>query len=145
MLDLLKRLYAKAEELKGKKLLIVLAFTFVAFTLIGVLVGYFINTNLNKNETPTNTNNSLNVVPVQRTAYEGKVLYVNPEMYPLENVSYSLNDSAGKVLYLLRSTDQKLALAENLNVKVYGRLSKLTDGTTDVIDVTEVVIKNASN
>lgn len=144
MLDLLKRLYAKTEELKGRKLLIVLAFVFVSFTLIGIIGGYFTNRKLNNDE---KSNNQTQVVaPIEeKKYYEGKVLYVNPELYPLENVSYSLNDSSGKVLYFLRATDQKLSLAENLNVGVYGRVSKMQDGKTDVIDVSEVVIKNASD
>lgn len=143
MLDLLKRLYAKVEELKGKKLVTVLAFVFVSFTLIGLFIGYFINLKLNKNET---VNNQTQTVPVEeKKYYEGKVLYINPEFFPLENVSYSLNDSSGKVLYYLRANDQKLSLAENLNVRIYGRVSKMQDGKTDVIDVSEVVIRNASD
>lgn len=144
MSDLLKRLYARTEELKGKKLLIVLAFTLISFTLIGILGGYFINRKLNKDE---KSNNQTQIAaPVEeRKYYEGKVLYVNPELYPLEQVSYSLNDSSGKTLYFLRSNDQKLALAENLNVRIYGRVSKMQDGKTDVIDVSEVVIKNAAD
>lgn len=144
MLDLLKRLYAKTEELKGRKLLIVLAFSFVSFTLIGIIGGYFTNRKLNNDE---KSNNQTQVeAPIEeKKYYEGKVLYVNPELYPLENVSYSLNDSSGNVLYFLRATDQKLSLAENLNVGIYGRVSKMQDGKTDVIDVSEVVIKNASD
>lgn len=142
MFDLLKSLYIKTEELKGKRLLNVLIFVFISFTLIGIIGGYFINRNLNKDE----KDSDLLITQVEeRKYYEGKVLYVNPEMYPLDNVSYSLNDSSGKTLYYLRATDQKLSLAENLNVKVYGRISKMQDEKTDVIDVSEVVIKNASN
>lgn len=144
MSDLLKRLYVKTEELKGKKLLIVLAFAFISFTLIGILGGYFINRKLNKDE--KSSNQTQVATPVEeRKYYEGKVLYVNPELYPLEQVSYSLNDSSGKTLYFLRSNDQKLSLAENLNVRIYGRVSKMQDGKTDVIDVSEVVIKNAAD
>ena len=144
MLDLLKRLYAKTEELKGKKLLIVLASVFTSFTLIGVLGGYFINRRLNKDE-KSNSQAQITLPVEERKYYEGKVLYSNPELYPLENVSYSLNDSSGKVLYFLRANDQKLSLAENLYVGIYGRVSKMQDGKTDVIDVSEVVIKNASD
>ena len=144
MLDLLKRLYAKTEELKGKKLLVVLVFTFTLFIFIGIVGGYFMNQRLNKDE---KSNDQTRVMPpvVERKYYDGKVLYVNPELYPLENISYSLNDSSGKTLYYLRTNDQKLALAENLNVRIYGQISKMQDGKTDVIDVSEVVIKNASD
>jgi hypothetical protein len=144
MFDLLKRLYIKTEELKGKRLLVVLLFTFTSFTIIGIAAGYFINTRLNKDEKSAS---QTQVTPPaeEKKFYEGKVLYVNPELYPLDRVSYSLNDSSGKVLFLLRVNDQKLALAENLNVKIYGKVSKSQDGKMDVIDVSEVVIKNASN
>jgi hypothetical protein len=144
MLELLKRLYAKTEELKGKRLLVVLLFTFTSFTIIGIIAGYFIDVKLNKNEITTNQDKPITQTEV-RKSYEGKVVYINPELYPLDRVSYSLNDSTGKVIYLLRVNDQKLALAENLNVKLYGTLSKTQDGKIDVIDVSEVVIKNASN
>jgi hypothetical protein len=144
MLDLLKRLYAKTEELKGRKLLVVLSFVFLSFILIGILGGYYINQRLNEDE--KNNNQSQVTPPVeQKKYYTGKILYVNPQMYPLENISYSLNDSAGKVLYYLRSNDQKLSLAENLNVGVYGKVSKMQDGKTEVIDVSEVIIKNESD
>jgi hypothetical protein len=144
MFDLLKRLYAKTEELKGRKLLTTIVFIFVSFTLIGVIGGYFMNLRLNKDEISKNSTRPVNTVE-EKKYYDGKVLYVNPELYPLENISYSLNGSDGKVLYYLRSRDQKLSLAENLNVRVYGLISKMLDGKTDVVDVTEVVITNASN
>jgi hypothetical protein len=144
MLNLLKRLYIKIEALKGKKLLVVLLFTFTSFTLVGIVAGYFINTRLNKDEKGI-SQTQVAAPAEEKKFYEGKVLYVNPELYPLDRVSYSLNDSTGKVLYLLRVNDQKLALAENLTVKIYGKISKSQDEKMDVIDVSEVVIKNASN
>ena len=146
MLDLLKTLIDKVESLKGRKLVYVLLIVFVSFIIIGISVGYFINRGLNENENKNSANNTAVVTPkVEKTYYEGRVMHVNPLMYPGENISYSLDDSSGKTLFLLKSNDQKLTLAENLFVKVAGKVGKLSDGKTDILTVTEVVIKNASN
>ena len=146
MLKLLKTLIDKVENLKGKKLLYALIVVFVSFTVIGILVGYFINKGLNEDETKKGSGDTTVVTPKEeKTYYEGRVLYVNPLMYPGEKVTYLLTDSSGKTILLLKSNDQKLALAENLYVKVTGKMEKLSDGTTDVLNVVEVVIKNASD
>jgi len=146
MLDLLKSLYLKVEELKGKKLIIVLIIAFVSFILLGILVGYFMTKGLKEDEKASDTYTPTLVSPKNDKSYfEGKVVYVNPQLHPLDNVSYALTDSSGKELFLLKSNDQKLALAENLNVKVAGRMGKLKDGETDVLLVEEVIIRNASD
>lgn len=146
MLDLLKSFYLKVEELKGKKLIIVLIIVFVSFILLGILVGYFITRELKEDEKITNTYTPTLVSPKNDKSYfEGKVVYINPQLHPQDNVSYVLTDSSGKELFLLKSNDQKLALAENLNVKVAGRMGKLSDGETDVLLVEEVIIRNASD
>lgn len=146
MLDLLKSLYLKVEELKGKKLIIVLIIVFVSFILLGILVGYFMTKGLKEDEKITDKYTPTLVSPKNDKAYfEGKVVYVNPQLHPLDNVSYALTDSNGKELFLLKSNDQKLSLAENLNVKVAGRMGKLKDGETDVLIVEEVIIRNASD
>ena len=145
MLELLKNLYLKIEGLKGKKLIIVLAVVFVSFTIIGISVGYFMTRGLKENEKPKNSGSTFISPKSEKTYYEGKITYVNPQLYPLDDVSYALTDSSGKELFLLKADDQKLAIAENLNVKVTGRMEKLSDGKTDVLMVEEVVIKNVSN
>lgn len=149
MLELLKNLYFKIESLKGKKLIIVLAVTFVSFTLIfsliGISVSYFITRGLKENEKPKSAGGALISPKSVKTYYEGKITYVNPQLHPLDNVSYALTDSSGKELFLLKADDQKLSIAENFNVKVTGRMEKLSDGKTDVLLVEEVIIKNASD
>jgi len=146
MLNLLKTLIDKVESLKGRKLIYVLLIVFVSFTVIGISVGYFISRGLKEDETKKSSGDTTVVTPKnEKTYFEGRVVYVNPLMYPGENVSYLLTDSSGKTLFLLKANDQKLALAENLYVKVTGKMEKLSDGKTEVLNVTEVVIKNASN
>jgi len=146
MLDLLKSLYLQIEGLKGKKLIIVLSIVFLSFIFIGIIFGYFMSKGLKENEKPKDTGDSTIVSPKDdKTYFEGKITYVNPQMYPSDGVLFALTDSSGKELFLLKSDDQKLSLAENLNVKVTGRMGKLSDGKTDVLFVEEVVIRNASN
>ena len=101
MLAQLKLLYDKAESLKGKKLVEVLLVSFVVFLVFGLLIGYVISTGLNKNEDLSS--NPVNVVSQKpETIYKGKIVYVNPNFYPGEDVSYALEDSSGKILYLLK-------------------------------------------
>jgi hypothetical protein len=146
MLDLLKAFYLRVEELKGKKLIIVLLVVFVFFITVGIIIGYFMSSGLKENEKPTGIIDPTLISPKDDKSYfEGKIVYVNPQLYPGENISYALTDSAGKELFLLKSSDQKLALAENLTVKVAGKIGKLSDGKTDVLFVEEVVIRNASD
>jgi uncharacterized protein YneF (UPF0154 family) len=141
MITLLKNLYIKAEDLKGKKLLLILVLTFVIFLIIGIAVGYFMPSLLNKNEIKLN----LPIAGEQPKYYQGKVTYVNPSFYPGEKISFSLVDSQGKDIILLRSEDQKLSIAENLVVKVTGIIHKTKDGKSEVLDVTELIIKNAAD
>ncbi|NMB91315.1 hypothetical protein GYA37_00530 [candidate division WWE3 bacterium] len=146
MLSLLKSFYLKVENLKGKKLITVLILIFILFILVGILIGYLTSNELKESEKMEEPATPTIISPKnERSYFEGKIVYVNPEFYPLENVSYALVDSSGKQLFLLKSNDQKLSLAENLNVKVSGRMEKLSDGETNVLFVEEVIIKNASN
>ena len=142
MAVLLKDLYFKVENLKGKKLIYTIAVIFLIFILVGVLVGYFMTPRLSEDEM---VGNDIESPSSPKTYYEGKIEYINPEFYPLDNVSYALVDSDGKQIYLLKSVDQKLSIAEGLFVKVSGKMSKLKDKKTDVLIVDEVVIKNATD
>ena len=141
MIVLLKNLYQKAEQLKGRKLYITCALIFVVFITIGLLVGYFTKPKLKVDE---NQNPDGNVQPAKKY-YQGKVTYVNPGFYPDDKISYSLVDSSGKDIILLKSKDQKLTIAEGLVVKVSGTVSKTKDGKTNVLNVEELIIKSAPN
>jgi len=142
MAVLLKDLYFKVENLKGKKLIYTIAVIFLVFILVGVLIGYFMTPRLSEDEV---VGNDIESPSSPKTYYEGKIEYINPEFYPLDDISYSLVDSDGKQIYLLKSVDQKLSIAEGLFVKVSGKMSKLKDKKTDVLIVDEVVIKNAAD
>ncbi|MBU1132915.1 hypothetical protein KKG08_01435 [Patescibacteria group bacterium] len=142
MAVLLKDLYFKVENLKGKKLIYTIAVIFLVFILVGVLIGYFMTPRLSEDEV---VGNDIESPSSPKTYYEGKIEYINPEFYPLDDISYSLVDSDGKQIYLLKSVDQKLSIAEGLFVKVSGKMSKLKDKKTDVLIVDEVVIKNATD
>jgi len=142
MPNLLKELYFNAENLKGRKLIYTLSVVFVVFILVGVLVGYFMTPRLSEDEI---IDDDLNPPASSKVYYEGKIEYVNPEFYPNDNVSYSLVDLDGKQIYLLKSTDQKLSIAEGLYVKVSGKISRLKDKKTEVLIVDEIIIKNDSD
>ena len=146
MSSLLKDTYDKMEGIKGKKLLYTFLAIFIVFTLIGVSIGYLMSPKLNKDENETPKENySGKVQESKKIEAEGRVTYVNPEMYPMDDVSYSLTDNSGKDIYLLKSKDQKLQISEGLSVKVIGVLGKLKDNKTEVLLVEEVIIKSATD
>ena len=141
MLALLKNLYQKIESLRGPKLYATLAVIFICFIFAGLLIGYFITPKLNEDEksiTPP-------VVTQPLKEFQGRVRYTNPAFYPDDKVSYELVDSSGQVIVLLRSDDQKLAIAEGLVVKASGTIVKSKDGKLQILIVKELVIKNAAN
>ncbi|MFC1700452.1 hypothetical protein ACFLZ4_02310 [Patescibacteria group bacterium] len=142
MPDLLKNLYFNVESLKGKKLIYILVALFIVFIFVGVLVGYFMTPRLSKDEM---TGEDIVSPSSPKTYYEGRIEYINPEFYPLDDVSYSLVDSKGEQIFLLKALDQKLSIAEGLFVKVSGKMGRLKDKKTEVLIVDEIVIKNASD
>ncbi len=144
MSNLLKNSYDKMEAIKGKRLVYLLLAVFVVFTIIGLSVGYLMSPKLNEDETPVQTYSG-NLPKQEKTEASGKITYVDPEMYPMDEISYSLTDSSGKDIYLLSAKDNKLEISEGLYVKVVGTLSKLKDGKTPVLLVEEVIINNVSN
>ena len=144
MSNLLKDSYDKMEAVKGKKLVYTLLDIFVVFTIIGLSVGYLMSPKLSEDETPAE-NYSGNLPKPEKTEASGKITYVNPEMYPMDEISYSLTDGSGKDIYLLSAKDNKLEISEGLYVRVVGTLSKLKDGKTPVLIVEEIIINNVSN
>jgi len=147
MLNLLKDTYNRMESIKGKRLLYTLIAVFISFTIIGISVGYLMSLRLNQNE----NGDSLEYLSkstsgeIEMIEAEGRIIYVNPEMYPLDNISYSLVDGSGKEIYLLKAKDQKLKIAEGLTAKIKGTLEKSADGQKDVFMVEEVIIKSAAD
>jgi hypothetical protein len=150
MIKLLSDLYIKAENLKGKKLLGTLLVFFIAFILIGWLVGYAITKSFKVETSPVMVNTNTPAQPQNNlVSFQGVVTYVNPINYPEDKVSYYLADKSGNELILLKAKDQKLTVAEGLYVTVYGVVSKTSTtskGTQkDVLIVDRVVVKNASD
>ena len=144
MPNLLKNTYDKMENIKGKRLLYMLVAIFVVFTIIGLSFGYLMSSKLSEDEIPAE-NYSGNIQAPKKTEATGRITYVNPEMYPLDEISYSLTDSSGKDIYLLKSKDEKLQISEGLNVKVVGVLGKLKDNKTPVLFVEEVIINSVAD
>jgi len=144
MSNLLKNTYDKMEAIKGKRLVYMLLAIFVSFTIVGLSIGYLMSPKLNQDEAPVKTYSG-NLQKPEKTESSGKITYVNPEMYPIDEISYSLTDGSGKDIYLLSAKDNKLEISEGLYVKVIGTLSTLKDGKTPVLLVEEVIINNVSN
>jgi hypothetical protein len=139
MPNLLKSFYLKTEELKGKKLVYTLALIFVVFIPVGLLIGHFINSKLNKSEMAPST--LVSTAQVTKISREGRVEYVNPNTYPEDKVTYVLMEDNGQET-LLSATDQKLKLAEGLHVQIVGTLSKSADGKHDLIEVDRIIISS---
>lgn len=141
MPKLLRDLYYKIENLHGKRLILFIVPVFLCCILLGLLVGNFIPPILNKDETP-----QVEVVEQEEinksTQYEGKVVYVDPRTYPLDNISYYLEDAQGNKIVFLKANDEKLTVVEGLYVVVFGKLEKTKDGENDVLMAERVVVKN---
>lgn len=143
MYDKLAQLNAYVKSLSGVKLFYFIAFCFVIFLVVGLLVGYvYVMT--------TQPNKPIQVgdvtIPVEKMFYEGRVDYVDPRLYPGKEVSYVLVNAQGQVLFLLKSTDSTLQVAEGHNVKAYGTVVKKTGSDKyDTLNVTKVVIKSSGS
>ena len=139
---LLNKLYAKFEAIKGAKLLLIFALVLIVFIPIGIGLGYLTGPKLNKDETGIGDSTG-EIVVGSKIFREGTVVYINPNNYPGENISFVLKSSGGQEL-LLKSKDAKLKISEGLSVKVGGVMDKTKDGKQDVLLVEEVII-NAAN
>lgn len=143
MLTLLKDIHNKSEQMSGKKILVLFVIIIVICLPLGIAIGNIIKPKLNEDEILTGKENDQ--TKSEFSYYEGKIEYLNPAFYPGDDISFSLADSGGKQIILLKSKDQKLNIAEGLFVKVKGSVTKTKDGKSDVLIVSEVIIKNATN
>lgn len=147
MFDLLKDTYNSMESLKGKRLIYTLIAVFIPFTIIGISFGYLMSPRLSQDEKDLDKK-YLSESPSRMAEVieaEGRITYVNPEMYPTDKISFVLTDYSGKEIYLLSSKDEKLKIAEGLTAKVRGTLGKSADGKKDVLIVEEVIVKSVSD
>lgn len=143
MIKLLKDIHDRFERLTGRKVFFLFLVVFIMFLSLGIFIGYLNNQRLKQNEKVLEEH--FTGQEQMKSSYEGKIEYLNPGFYPNDKITYVLVDSSGKQIILLKSKDQKLSIAENLFVKVQGTLTKTKDGKSDVLNVSEVIIKNASN
>jgi len=141
MFKLLKKAHDIAEELKGRRLYLFLVATFVIFLAAGLTLGYFGSAILNKDEISLTKNKGVSLKPL----YEGKVMFIDPKLYPNDQINYALVDDNGKEIILLKSNDQKLTIAEGHRVLVEGSLEKLKNGGKSFLLVERVILKNGSN
>ena len=144
MLSLLKNLHDRAEEYKGKRLLVLLTIIFVIFTLLGIFFGYIVSV-YGKGDFTENLSNESSISNQSGTVYEGRISYIDPNTYPNDDISYVLLDKGGKQIILLKAQDQKLVVAEGQFAKVTGNIIKTADGKKDVLEVAVVILKNVSN
>ena len=137
----LQELYLKIESLKGKKLILFLIPLFLSGILMGIIVGNFMPQLLKTDEDLPEVDIG-DVVIKQGSQFEGKVVYVDPRLYPSDNISYVLEDASGNDVILLKANDQKLAVTEGLTVVIFGDVEKTKDGKEDVLNVDRILVKN---
>ncbi|MBN1162908.1 hypothetical protein JXA34_04165 [Patescibacteria group bacterium] len=144
MFDLLKDYYQKIESIRGKKLIILLVSLFVTFTILGLLVGYFIHVSLSGNELDSDFTREEVVTGPIIESHAGRIEYINPDFN--NGVSYVLVNDGGEDIFFLVADDDKLSIADGLFVTVTGEVTRKTgEQKLDTIKVREVMIRNASN
>ncbi|MEK7595113.1 MAG: hypothetical protein AAB443_00775 [Patescibacteria group bacterium] len=138
MLPAVKKLYDYFEGFRGKKLVVLVACVFTLFALLGLILGQL--PNFLKNTKGAKKEDSSENVTLQDPAQKlGKVVYVNPDTYPDENISYKLVDAQGKDIILLKADDDKLKFVEGATVKLKGKVERTNDGKKEVFFVEQVV------
>ncbi|OGC48102.1 hypothetical protein A3A69_00885 [candidate division WWE3 bacterium RIFCSPLOWO2_01_FULL_37_15] len=145
MSNLLSRINEKTDKTTPSNLLKLGVLIFIIFVPIGLLLGNLISLSLNIPETNNVTPVNNNIDTSKETYYEGTVTYVNPNMYPNDEITYVLKDDDGNDVILLKSYDQKLAVAEGHKAKVYGSVMKSSNESNTILVVNKVVIVNVSN
>ena len=128
-------------KMPSQNLLKLLAVLFVVFVALGwAITSVFSKYNSSKTQIQKET--------VQNTpreeSFEGTITFVDPHLNPGENISFSLNDSLGNEIILLKSQDQKLEVSEGHFVTVFGTKKKTAAGK-DFLLVERIVLKNGSN
>lgn len=140
MQPVLKNTYDYFETIKGRRLLFVVLFSFLAFLLVGVLLGQ-LPAMLEQNTAVTVPEKFIKTNDSSLVERSGKVVYVDPSLYPGEGISYKLIDTAGKDIILLKASDDKLKIIEGASVKLRGRIVKTANGKSEVLFVDQIVFK----
>jgi hypothetical protein len=135
----IKRLYDYFEYLPKKKLYsIALGLTLLCL-IVGIGVGQIPSLFAPKKEAVIEVNKDVNAQASDLTEKYGKIVYVSPENYPEEQISYKLiDDKTRKDMVLLKAADQKLKFAEGTTAKLLGKMQKTKNGE-DVLFVEKIV------
>ena len=144
MPNFIRNLHDKTENLKGKELIVVLSLAIIFPLIVGILLQNFTSGLLNDTEIGKEEIDVVEVVDT-KARYEGKVVYVDPKLYPNDNISYSLVDKQGDELILLmesRLDEAKLTVVEGLDVIIFGDVVKSNTKKVDVLRVDKIVITN---
>jgi hypothetical protein len=136
-----KEVIDKVESINSKKLVLYLIPLFILFIFVGIAVGNLIPRLLKKDENTIDPN-QIEKTEKESKEYEGKVVFVDPNFYPNDKISFYLEDSNGEEIILLKTDDQKLTVVEGLSVTVFGEVEKTADGKEEVLMVEKVVVRN---
>jgi len=140
MHPVLKNTYNYFENIKGKKLVILLLSLLVVFLTLGILLGQLPTLLNGKTNTDTKTSETTTTNSQALVERAGKVVYSDPSLFPKDEISYKLIDSDGKLVILLKAGDDKLKVIEGATVRLKGKLQKTTDGS-EVLVVEQVIFK----
>ena len=141
LLNNVKQAHESVEQVKGKRLLYLLLVVFVVFSVVGFGAGALWDFSFNAEQSANSTNET-----PEEIFYEGKVIYINPQFYPDDNISYALVNSKNETIILLKGqspSDAKLAVAEGLWGKAYGQVVQTQNGEEDVLIVDKIVLSQS--
>src|SRR3989344_3776901 len=138
MHPVLKNTYNYFENIKGKKLVILLLSLLVVFLTLGILLCQLPTLLNGKTNTDTKTSETTTTNSQALVERAGKVVYSDPSLFPKDEISYKLIDSDGKLVILLKAGDDKLKVIEGATVRLKGKLQKTTDGS-EVLVVEQVI------
>ncbi len=140
MPDSPRQIYDKIEGLKGKKLVMYLVPIFILFVFVGFAIGNLIPGLLKKDE-EIDWQEIEQIPQKTSTSFRGKVVFIDPNFYPQDDISFYLESTAGETIILLSASDEKLTVVEGLTVLVFGDVEKTKTGNEDVLIVEKVVVK----
>jgi hypothetical protein len=140
MPDSPQQFYDKVEKMSRKKLIVFVVPLFVLFIVVGFVIGNVIQRPLKNNEEAAVTETT-EPAPKESTSLKGKVVYVDPNFYPRDDISYYLEDESGSKMILLKADDAKLTVVEGLDVVVFGEMGETENGEEEVLLVEKVVVK----